>query len=133
MTITNKGQFCSLFNRSMVTTPSGNSPTFGTIKPNMPYIYRKPHNFKHWRYNQGSYSVYTKYGCCIDYDRKRKQISDVEKEQWRLYRQLKHEYEQEQKQAKQKQAEKLANATRKKSVQLLQGLANSPRYDRIYA
>ena len=71
-------------------------------------------------------------------------MSDVERKQWELYKQLKREYNQEQRQL-QKQAdeieklkielakEKTRATAHKKSIQLLSGLANAPRYDRIYA
>lgn len=71
----------------------------------------------------------------------RPELSDCEREQWRLYRQLKREYEQEQKLLRGDvssdttitKQEKLQAIARKKTINLLNGSACAPRYDRIYA
>lgn len=57
--------------------------------------------------------------------------SDILKEQRRLYNQLKREYEKELNNDI-TTVEKITAVTRKKSIQLLNGLVSQPRYDRIY-
>lgn len=73
------------------------------------------------------------------YDRpKRDRMSDCEQAQWKLYRQLKREFENSSKSTTNDDTtltlkEKTQAITRKKSIQLLNGLISSPRYDRIYS
>lgn len=72
------------------------------------------------------------------YDRlKRDRMSETERAQWKLYRQLKREFENSSKSTTIDNTtltlkEKTQAITRKKSIQLLNGLISSPRYDRIY-
>ena len=73
------------------------------------------------------------------YDRpKHDRTSETEKAQWKLYRQLKREFENNDKSNSTDDdttltlKEKTQAITRKKSIQLLNGLISSPRYDRIY-
>jgi hypothetical protein len=73
-------------------------------------------------------------------DRPKKVVSDIEKEQRKLYNKLKREYEKslqvnnsvEDDTTINKQ-DKLQAVTRQRSVKLLNGLAFAPRYDRIYS
>lgn len=68
-------------------------------------------------------------------------LSECEREQLRLYRQLKREYEREQKLLRGEvveettitKQEKLQAVARKKAIKLLSGLECAPRYDRIYS
>lgn len=130
--ITNAGQFNSLYNRNMVSKPNNDSISFG-IRPDKPFVYRKPNPHKQWNYNKGNYTVWSKGNIFIDYDRKQpERKSDCVKEQERLYRQLKREYEREQKEFAMRKAEKIAIETRKRNLFIQQTLPNSPRYDRIY-
>lgn len=97
-----------------------------------------------WYYNQDRhYGVYRAVGnLWLCRDRKTKpELSDCEKEQLRLYRQLKREYEKEQKMLRNNvsndtvvtKQEKLQAVAKKQAIKLLTGLSCSPRYDRIYA
>ena len=96
---------------------------------------------KNWRYHDTSkFSVRKSGGLWLCYDRtQNNKLSDCEREQLRLYKQLKREYEQSQKQATEVEKEKIELAkekarttAHKKSMQLLSGLITAPRYDRIY-
>lgn len=96
-----------------------------------------------WYYNQDRhYGVYRAVGnlwLCRD-RQARPELSECEREQIRLYRQLKREYEKEQAQLRDEvssdttitKQEKLQAVARKRTVSLLTGLSCSPRYDRIY-
>lgn len=99
---------------------------------------------KEWYYNQDrKYGVYRAVGnLWLCRDRKTQpELSECEREQIRLYRQLKREYEREQKLLRGEvssdttvtKQEKLQAIARKKAINLLNGTACSPRYDRIYA
>jgi len=71
----------------------------------------------------------------------RPELSECEREQLRLYRQIKREYEREQKllqgevvdESTVTKQEKLQAVARKRTVNLLNGLNCAPRYDRIYS
>lgn len=97
-----------------------------------------------WYYNKDShYGVYRAVGnLWLCRDRKTKpELSECEKEQLRLYRQLKREYEKEQKMLRDDvssdttvtKQEKLQAVAKKQAIKLLTGLTCAPRYDRIYA
>ena len=96
-----------------------------------------------WYYNQDRhYGVYRAVGnLWLCRDRKTKpELSECEKEQLRLYRQLKREYEKEQKllhgnvsnDTVVTKQEKLQAVAKKQAIKLLNGLTCAPRYDRIY-
>jgi hypothetical protein len=71
----------------------------------------------------------------------RPELSECEREQLRLYRQLKREYEREQKllrgevvdESTVTKQEKLQAVAKKQAIKLLNGLTCAPRYDRIYS
>lgn len=146
MAISNNGQVTALYNRKQ----SGNdvlikhSDDLG-FRPNRlksrSWVTTNQIGNVDWKYHdtQG-FSVRKCKGLWLCYDKKQKQKdSDIVREQKRLYRQLKREYEREQATPKAHavdntitQADKLQAVTRKKTVQMLSGLACSPRYDRIY-
>ena len=97
-----------------------------------------------WYYNKDShYGVYRAVGnLWLCRDRKtRPELSECEREQLRLYRQLKREYENEQKMLRNNvsndtvvtKQEKLQAVAKKQAIKLLTGLSCSPRYDRIYS
>lgn len=97
-------------------------------------------------YNSDShYGVYRSKGnwnlwLCRD-RQTRPELSECEREQIRLYRQLKREYEREQKllrgevvdESTVTKQEKLQAVAKKQAIKLLNGLTCAPRYDRIYA
>lgn len=97
-----------------------------------------------WKYHQPkSFGVYTFGGGSIWLcrDREQKTVSECEREQIRLYNKLKREYEREQKLLNDKKdevidsitkEEKLQAVTRKRSIQLLEGLACAPNYKLLY-
>lgn len=147
MTISNNGQFTALYNRKQ----SGND----TLIKHSEVLDFKPNKLKSrswvttnqignvdWKYHDTpDFSVRKCKGLWLCYDKKQKQKdSDIVREQKRLYRQLKREYEREQATPNVHavddtitKADKLQTVTRKKTVQLLSGLACAPRYDRIYS
>lgn len=97
-----------------------------------------------WRYHQPKeYGVYT-FGSgqlWLCRDRKVNELSECEREQIKLYNKLKREYEREQKLLNDKKDvvidsitkdEKLQAITRKRSIQLLDGLACAPNYKLLY-
>lgn len=96
-----------------------------------------------WYYNQDrKYGVYRAVGnlwLCRD-RQTHPELSECEREQLRLYRQLKREYEKEQKLLRGDvvddtvvtKQEKLQAVAKKQAIKLLTGLSCSPRYDRIY-
>ena len=95
-----------------------------------------------WYYNQDRhYGVYRAVGnlwLCRD-RQSRPELSECEREQLRLYRQLKREYEREQKllrgevvdESTVTKQEKLQAVAKKQAIKLLNGLTCAPRYDRI--
>ena len=97
-----------------------------------------------WYYNQDrKYGVYRAVGnlwLCRD-RQSHQELSECEREQIRLYRQLKREYEREQKllrgdivdESTVTKQEKLQAVAKKQVIKLLTGLSCSPRYDRIYS
>lgn len=97
-----------------------------------------------WYYNQDRhYGVYRAVGnlwLCRDRQVQPK-LSECEREQIRLYRQLKREYENEQKllrgevidESTVTKQEKLQAVAKKQAINLLNGLTCAPRYDRIYS
>lgn len=97
-----------------------------------------------WYYNQDKrYGVYRAVGnlwLCRD-RQTHHELSECEREQLRLYRQLKREYEKEQKLLRGEvssdtvvtKQEKLQAVAKKQAIKLLNGLTCAPRYDRIYA
>lgn len=97
-----------------------------------------------WYYNQDKhYGVYRAVGnlwLCRD-RQTRPELSECEREQLRLYRQLKREYEREQKllrgevvdESTVTKQEKLQAVAKKQAIKLLTGLTCAPRYDRIYS
>jgi hypothetical protein len=97
-----------------------------------------------WYYNKDRhYGVYRAVGnlwLCRD-RQAHQELSECEREQLRLYRQLKREYEREQKLLRGEvssdttvtKQEKLQAVAKKQAIKLLNGLTCSPRYDRIYA
>lgn len=97
-----------------------------------------------WYYNQDKrYGVYRAVGnlwLCRD-RQTHPELSECEREQLRLYRQLKREYEREQKLLRGEESsdtvvtkqEKLQAVAKKQAIKLLNGLTCAPRYDRIYA
>lgn len=108
------------------------------------YVETKNKSKFDWKFHKSSsYTVRKSGGLWLCYDRQ-SSMSDTERKQWELYRQLKRQYNQEQRQL-QKQAdeikkqkielakEKSRATAHKKSIQLLSGLASAPRYDRIYS
>lgn len=117
-------------------------------KPLRSKCYVSTHNKlrKDWTYNQSnSFGVYRSkgnYNLWLCRDRQtRPELSDCEREQIRLYRQLKREYEREQKLLRGDvssdttvtRQEKLQAKVRQQAIKLLNGLACSPNYDRIYS
>lgn len=89
------------------------------------------------------YGVYRAVGnlwLCRDRQTK-PELSDCEREQLRLYRQLKREYEREQRllrgevvdESTVTKQEKLQAIVKKQAINLLNGLACAPKYDRIYS
>ena len=97
-----------------------------------------------WYYNQDrKYGVYRAVGnlwLCRD-RQSRPELSECEREQIRLYRQLKREYEREQKllrgeivdESTVTKQEKLQAVAKMQAIKLLNGLTCAPRYDRIYS
>jgi hypothetical protein len=97
-----------------------------------------------WYYNQDRhYGVYRAVGnlwLCRD-RQTRPELSECEREQIRLYRKLKREYEREQKLLRGDvsidtvvtKQEKLQAVAKKQAINLLNGLTCAPRYDRIYS
>lgn len=97
-----------------------------------------------WYYNQDKhYGVYRAVGnlwLCRD-RQTRPKLSECEREQLRLYRQLKREYEREQELLRGDvssdtvvtKQEKLQAVAKTQAIKLLTGLSCSPRYDRIYS
>lgn len=97
-----------------------------------------------WYYNQDKrYGVYRAVGnlwLCRD-RQTRSSLSECEREQLRLYRKLKREYEKEQKllrgevvdESTVTRQEKLQAVAKKQAIKLLNGLTCAPRYDRIYS
>ena len=97
-----------------------------------------------WKYHQPkSDGVYT-FGngsIWLCRDRKVNELSECEREQIRLYRQLKREYEREQKLLRDKEVtestitvyEKLRARAHSQSIKLMDGLACAPNYKLLYA
>lgn len=97
-----------------------------------------------WYYNQDKkYGVYRAVGnlwLCRD-RQTNTELSECEREQIRLYKQLKREYEREQKMLRGEivddtvvtKQEKLQAVAKKQAIKLLNGLTCAPRYDRIYS
>lgn len=107
------------------------------------YVETKNKSKFKWNYHSSSqFTVRKSGGLWLCYDR-HLSMSETERKQWELYRQLKREYNQKQRQL-QKQADKIEKqkielakektqaTAHKKSIQLLSGLITAPRYDRIY-
>ena len=96
-----------------------------------------------WNYKSTpDFTVRKAGGLWLCYERKTKEVkSDIVKEQERLYKRLKREYLKSLMPVSSKvdvedtltETDKLQNITRKKTVQLLQGLKCAPNYERIYA
>lgn len=104
------------------------------------YVDSKSKSKFDWNYKSTSdFSVRKSGGLWLVYDKKKptKTSSETLKAQRKLYNQLKREYEQSLQPSNESETltnvDKIQAKTRKATVNMLNGLASSPRYDRIYS
>lgn len=147
MKISNNGQLNSIYNRKNISFPMSKQVADEIHQEcNKPlqskwYVDSKMKSKFDWNYKGTSdYSVRKSGGLWLVYDRKKpdKTSRETLQVQRKLYNQLKKQYELEQGVSNDTDTtltteDKLKAKTRKKTVNLLNGLASSPRYDRIYS
>lgn len=146
MKISNNGQLTSIYNRKNISFPMSKTQLDEIHQEcNKPlqskwYVDSKMKSKFDWNYKSTTdYSVRKSGGLWLVYDRKKpdKTSKETLQAQRKLYNQLKREYEQSLQPSDESetltQADKVQAKTRKATVNMLNGLASSPRYDRIYS
>lgn len=146
MKITNDGQLTSIYNRKNISFPMSKQVADEIHKEcNKPlqskwYVDSKSKSKFDWNYKSTSgFTVRKSGGLWLVYDRpiQVKTSKETLQAQRKLYNQLKKEYEASLRPSDEvdtvTQADKVKNVTRKKSINMLNGLAFAPRYDRIYS
>lgn len=148
MKVTNDGQLNAMFNRKSYNVPFPTDRDTIHDECNKPlqskwYVSSNAKSKFKWRYHQSSdYVVRSNKAGNMWFvkDKPKKIVSDVVKEQRRLYNKLKRDYEKSLQTDNSidddtiiTKQDKLQAVTRQRSVKLLNGLAFAPRYDRIYS
>lgn len=146
MKITNDGQFTAIYNRRNISFPMGKQVADEIHKEcNKPlqskwYVDSKGKSKFDWNYKSTSgFTVRKSGGLWLVYDRpsQTKTSKETLQSQRKLYNQLKKEYEASLRPSDDvgtvTQEDKLKAVTRKKTINMINGLAFAPRYDRIYS
>ena len=146
MKITNDGQFTSIYNRKNISFPMSKTQADEIHKEcNKPlqskwYVDSKGKSKFGWNYKSTSgFTVRKSGGLWLVYDRpsQAKTSKETLQAQRKLYNQLKREYEASLRPSDDvdtvTQTDKAKAVTRKKTINMINGLAFAPRYDRIYS
>lgn len=146
MKITNDGQLTSIYNRKNISFPMSKQVADEIHKEcNKPlqskwYVDSKSKSKFDWNYKSTSgFTVRKSGGLWLVYDRPSqvKASKETLQAQRKLYNQLKRDYEQSLQHSDDvdtvTQEDKLKAVTRKKTINMISGLAFAPRYDRIYS
>ena len=146
MKITNDGQFTSIYNRKNISFPMSKQVAdeihHECNKPLQSkwYVDSKNKSKFDWNYKSTSgFTVRKSGGLWLVYDRPSqvKTSKETLQSQRKLYNQLKREYEASLRPSNDvdtvTQADKAKAITRKKTINMVNGLAFAPRYDRIYS